>query len=528
MSPARAIARRAFADARTRTLAFALLFAGVAAANTVGYRRTYPTVADRLEFARSFGADKSVRFFYGVPHDLLSVGGYVAWRVGGIVSIFAAMWGLLAAVRALRTEEDAGRQELVLAGAVTRRGAYLAALAAIAVGTTVLAAALFLGLVAAGLPPGGSGYLALAIVSVVPVFVGVGALASQIAPTRRAALELGTAVLAVTFLVRVVADTTSLETLRWVTPLGWVEELRAFAEPRPLVLVLPAAVSAALLIAAGLVSAHRDVGVGLVRPRDRAEPSYRLLGSPTRHALRSERGSLAGWTLGVGGFAFMLGVVSSSVSASTLPERVREELEAAGLTRVATPAGYLGFTFLFFAFALSLFACSQVAAARREESEQQLEVLLALPVSRTAWFGGRLLLAVACATAIALSAGVLAWVGAASQRAPVSLPEMLGAGTNCLPTAILFLGIGALAFALSPRAGAGIAYGLTCLAFVWGLFGALLRAPAWVLGLSPFHRIGLVPAQSFKPADAAAMLVVGGAAALAAVFVFARRDLTGA
>ena len=90
----------------------------MAAAQVVGYRDTYPTRADRIAFARTFGDNNAIRLFYGVPHDLLSVGGYVGWRVGGFMSLFAAVWGVLAAVRALRTEEDTGRQELVLAGPV--------------------------------------------------------------------------------------------------------------------------------------------------------------------------------------------------------------------------------------------------------------------------------------------------------------------------------------------------------------------------------------------------------------------------
>ncbi len=76
-----------------------------------------------------------MRLFYGKPYDLLTVGGYAAWRVGGVLSIFAAVWGLLAAVRAMRAEEDAGRAELVLAGIVARRGVYLSALVAIAAGS---------------------------------------------------------------------------------------------------------------------------------------------------------------------------------------------------------------------------------------------------------------------------------------------------------------------------------------------------------------------------------------------------------
>ena len=129
---------------------------------------------------------------------------------------------------------------------------------------------------------------------------------------------------------------------------------------------------------------------------------------------------------------------------------------------------------------------------------------------------------------LALSAGFLAWAGAASQGAPVSLGDLLGAGANCLPTALLFLGLGALAFATLPRASTGIAYGLTALAFVWELFGPIVGAPAWSLALSPFHHIGLIPATPFRATAAVVMLAIAAAAASAALWAFGRRDLTGA
>ena len=116
MSATSALTVRALADSRARTASFALLFAAVAAAQVVGYRDAYPTRADRIAFARTFGDNNAIRLFYGVPHDLLSVGGYVSWRVGGFMSLFAAIWGVLAAVRALRTEEDTGRHELRAGG----------------------------------------------------------------------------------------------------------------------------------------------------------------------------------------------------------------------------------------------------------------------------------------------------------------------------------------------------------------------------------------------------------------------------
>jgi ABC-2 type transport system permease protein len=529
MGAARAVARRLFADSRIRTGSFALFFALIAYADAAGYRHTYPTREARLEFARTFGANKTVQLFYGTPFDLVSVGGYTAWRFAGIASIFAALWALFSAVKATRGEEDAGRQELVLAGAVGRRSVYLAALAAVGLGAAVLWLGSVLGLVAARLPAGGSAYLALAAVSSVPVFADVGALAGQLAPTRRIAIELGGGVLAITFLLRVIADTSAqLGWVRWTTPLGWAEELRPFADPNPVVLVLPVLASALLLAAAGRIALRRDIGTGLLPARDVSDPHLRLLTSPTALALRNERGSLAGWLTGIAVFALIIGLLSTSISSANLPASLREQLHKVGGATITTPAGALGFYFLLFVLAISLFACSQLAAARHEEADQQLETLLARPVSRVRWLGGRLLLGAAGIAALALTAAVLGWIGAASQDAGVSLPRMLEAGVNCLPTALLFLALAALAFALVPRASTGIAYGLVSVAFVWELFGALLGVPDWLLDLTPFKHVALVPSQPFGIGAALAMLGIAMLASFAALRIFDRRDLEGA
>ncbi|HEX7609424.1 MAG TPA: ABC transporter permease, partial [Solirubrobacteraceae bacterium] len=287
------LARRAFRDARVRTISFASVFAIYAYVQPIGYRHAYPTAADRLGFAHGFGQNKALRLFYGEPRDLLSVNGYVAWRVGGTLAIAAAAFGLLAAVRALRAEEDAGRTELVLAGGAGRGQALLASLVAIAAGTAALWVAELAGFLLGGMPVPGSAYLALAGVSVVPVCVGIGALASQIAPSRRSALELGGGVVALAFLLRVIADTSAgAGWLRWATPLGWAEEMRPFGGARPLVLLLPLTASALLLAAAARIGRGRDIGAGLLAPRDSASADLRLLSSPMALALRGERGNL--------------------------------------------------------------------------------------------------------------------------------------------------------------------------------------------------------------------------------------------
>jgi len=528
-SRARALARRAFRDARTRTVAFAYLFLIYAYIQPAGFAHAYPILADRLAFARSFASNDALRLFYGYPYDPVTIGGYSAWRVGGTLAIAAAVFGIFAAVRALRGEEDTGRMELVLAGVLRRRTAYLAALSAIAAGVLLLWLAETVGFVFAGLPTDGSAYLALATASVIPVYVGVGALVSQLAPTRRMALELGNALVGVSLLVRVVADTSSgAGWLRWLTPLGWAEELRPFtSSQQPLALLLPLAASALLLTAAAKIYAGRDVGTGVLPARERASPRLRLLSSPLTQGLRSERGTILAWLLSVGGFSFILGAVSTSISSADISASMQREIAKLGGGSIATPTGYMAFVFIFFILVVSLFACAQIAGARHEEADERLETLLALPVSRRGWLGGRLALAAGAALALALAAGFFSWAGAASQGSDISLARMLEAGANCMPVTLLFLGIAALLFALVPRASGGIAYGLVTVAFLWQLTGALLSVPKWALELTPFAHVGLVPAQPFRAGAAVIMLGIAAVSALAAAWFFQRRDLTG-
>ena len=104
---------------------------------------------------------------------------------------------------------------------------------------------------------------------------------------------------------------------------------------------------------------------------------------------------------------------------------------------------------------------------------------------------------------------------------------MLAAAANCLPATLLFLGLGALAFAAVPRASAGIAYG-----FVSAVSPGSSSAPCStrLIGCSASRRSMRrpCPAQPFEAVAAAVMLVAAVAAAAAALHVFARRDLTGA
>jgi ABC-2 type transport system permease protein len=334
-------------------------------------------------------------------------------------------------------------------------------------------------------------------------------------------------VLAAALLLRMVADTApGLGWLRWATPLGWAEEMRAFTGARPLVLVLPVVATTVLLIAAARIAERRDIGTGLLAARDTAAPRLALLSSPTALALRTVRGGLIAWLVGVAAFAVILGGIADSV-ASGLSESLQEQFEKFG-TAANTATSFLGLEFLFVVFALSLFVCFQLGAVREDEAEQRLETLLVLPLSRARWLSGRLARVAGAVAVLALAAGVLSWAGAVSQGADVSFARMLEATANCLPAALLFLALGALALALAPRAGVAIAYVLVGGSFMWEAIGGLVGMPGWLLAISPFHHVAPVPAESLQVPAAVAMLALAAVAAAAALRVFERRDLAGA
>ncbi|HEX5260808.1 MAG TPA: hypothetical protein VFW18_04955 [Gaiellales bacterium] len=520
------VGRHAFRIERVRLTVVAAIAALYAAANVIGYRDTYPTLADRVRFASAFRGNLALRLFYGVPHDLASVAGYAEFRLIGLLSVVAAGWGVFAAVRALRGEEDDGRYELMQAGVIGRGALVTAVLAALTVECGVLwlaiaAALLLTGTAAGDLTAAQSIMVAAAAALPGFVFAMVGGLASQLAGSRRGAQALGGALVAAALLLRIAADLgRGLGGLRWLTPLGWAENLRPVTGLNPKALVLFAVAGLALGWATVVLASRRDLGAGLLATHRRPRSSQRLLGSPTQAAVRAELLTLTVWVVSAGLFAVIIGGFAQSIS---------EQARRSGLARIAgevtTVHGYLALSFVLFALAVSLFATSHIGALHDEESTGRLETLLALPVARRSWLAGRLAVATGSSIALGILVGLLAWAGAASQDAGVGIGDGIAAGSNCVPVALCFLGIGSLLFAVWPRVGVGAALAVVGAGFLWNLVGALVGAPSWLLAVSPFDHVAAVPLHEFDYPGGLGLLAIAVATGVAAVEVFARRDL---
>jgi ABC-2 type transport system permease protein len=291
------------------------------------------------------------------------------------------------------------------------------------------------------------------------------------------------------------------------------------------VLLLPLVVGTALLVASVWFAQRRDLGSGLVVARERSTPRLALLSSPTAQALRAEMPALATWLIGAAAFATIIGVLAKDTASAGLSRQLQSEFAKLGTGAITTPAGYVGLSFLLFEVVVPLFAVTQVSALRREESEQALETLLALPVSRVRWLTGRMVLAAAGAAAVAAAAALFAWLGVSASGAPLSLTAMLEASANCFALATLFLGVAILLFGILPRIASAGAYVLVTISFLWQLFGSLLSLPHWAINLTPYAHLGLAPAQQFRPLPAAILIGLGVIFGSSGAAAFRRRDL---
>ena len=504
------VARRA---ARSGAL-WGLIFGLFIFVQTHSYISTYKTQAARDQLARAYGSNTAMNALLGSERAVNTVAGFADWRFVGILGILGSIWGLLTATRLMRGEEEAGRYDLLLAGQTTRRRAAGQALAGLGAGLLALFVLTALGVIVTGRSPsvgfslGQCLYFSVTLVAAAAMFLAIGALASQLASTRRRAAAMAGVVFGVAYALRMVADTNQgLHWLMWLSPLGWIEETRPLTDPNPVallpVLVLLIAVTAATLHLAGT----RDVGAASLPGRDSSQPHLALLGGSAGLAVRLMRPVALGWLFAVAAFAVLIGTTAeSSAKDATGSRGIGQAIGRLG-GHGSLVADDLGLTFLILALLIALISAGQITAMRTEEAGGYLENLLVRPVSRTSWFAGRLGLSALLLLTAGLLAGIGAWAGAASQHSGVRFGSLVTAGLNVVPPGLFLLGLGALVLGAWPRRTSTVVYGYLAWSFLVEFAGGVVHTSHWLLDTSIFFH--MVPAPATSP-DWSSMAIITG------------------
>ena len=232
-----------------------------------------------------------------------TIGGYTLHRDALTLAVLAALMSIFAVVRHTRQSEELGREEMLGAGVVGRYASLGAAVIVALAANVVLAGLLGLGMIVSGQPVTGSLVAGMSIALVGVAFTGVAAVTSQLASTTRGATGLAGAVLGASFLLAALGNmlgTVDSAALRvtsawpaWLSPIGWGQQMRPFADN----LWWPAGLSllalGLLCWAAVLLVGRRDVGRGMWPERRGAAHARLGLLSPDRSCLAAAARSAA-------------------------------------------------------------------------------------------------------------------------------------------------------------------------------------------------------------------------------------------
>ncbi len=220
---------------RVRLTIWVVAIAGLTYSTASAFRELYPTVQSRTAFSATLANTPALVALTGPPFDLRTIGGLTAWRIGGFGSVLLALLGAFTVVRHTRAEEENGRVELIGAGSVGRYAPLSAALvvalgACLVVGLSIAVSLVSLGETAAGAMAMGLGFAGSGW-----MFASLAALASQLTASARVANGIIGGLLGLAFALRAIGDSASEggpKWLSWLSPIGWIQQVRPFAGER--------------------------------------------------------------------------------------------------------------------------------------------------------------------------------------------------------------------------------------------------------------------------------------------------------
>ena len=478
----------------------------------------YGTEAERTDLLHQVATNSSFRALIGPVFDD-SLGALTAWRVGVYAGALAAVTGLLVVVRHTRDEEESGRQELIASGTVGRRASLTAALLAAAVANAVLALLVAGGL--AGQGAAGAVAFGLGLAGVGMVFATMAAIVAQLTESARLARGLTAGVLGAAFVLRAAGDSATADgssVLTWLSPLGWLENLRPYADERWWVLLLfGAAVALQGAVAYGLAG-RRDIGMSFLPTLP--GPAVGRLATAGALAWRLQRGSVYGWSIAF----FVVGVVYGGLADGVADlvgdnEKAREIFERMGGQSGITDA-FLASMVGMMGLIAALYVVGSVLRLNGEETSGRAEPVLANAVGRLRWAAGHLVIAFGGSVLLMLLTGVGFAVGYGKEVGPI-----LGACLVQVAGVWVIGGVTVLLYGVLPR-GAVAAWGVAGAVLLIGWVGPALDVPQPVLDLSPFGHLPKLPGGGMEWGPVLVLLGLAVVLAVVGLAGLRRRDMT--
>lgn len=487
----------------------------------------YKTLFDSQQALDDFAAlsnTPSIRALTGLAAAPNTLGGAVWTKIWMTCALSLAFGVVFLVTRSGRADEELGRTELLRARmlglhAYSTASWLVNAALCLVCGVGVAVSSILLGLDPAGAGITGSLVVGASIAAVGAVALGVGAVANQVATTSRGANTIGSVVLGVFYVLRMIGDLGDGR-LTWLSPIGWGQEMQPWGANRWWVLALLLGLTVVLHLVALRLEARRDLGAGLVAERPGPAGAPARYASPLGLALRLQRGPVIGWSLTVAVSALLFGSVVQAMT------DLLDDSSAQSITGGTGIDPLVALLVELVALIVTVFAVQSAVALRSDEASGMAELQLAGAMSRFRWAAGRLAIPVVGSAVLLVVGGALfggaygASIGEQGHAWSLAL-----AALAYWPAVMVLVGVAVALFGWLPRAAVAGTWAVLGAMWIVVIAGDALHLPGWVLDALPFSATPYQPAEPFTWTPVIILTVVAGALVAAGLSRYARRDV---
>jgi ABC-2 type transport system permease protein len=481
--------------------------------------------ATQAEFDRAAANEASNAAFIamaGPARALNTLGGQVAWQASAFGAVIAGLMSMFLIGRHTRAEEESGRDELVRAGAVGRSAPLAAASLVVVIANVLLGALIAASLLPYGLTVSGSVNLGLAGALSGLVFGAIALVAAQLTEGTRSMYGVTGAAIAASYVLRAVGDVGN-GALSWLSPIGWGQAMHSFSGDRWWPALISVAATGALVPVALVLFGRRDFGAGIWPAGPGPEHAGPRLHGSLGLAWRLQRGSVVGWTGGL----FLMGLAYGAIGNNVKDLLGNSDFskEVFGQSGGSLVDSFYAVAALLLALVAGGFSISSALRPRSEEERQHTETLLATALPRWRWAMSHLMVTVCGTVLVVASAGLGMGVGFALVTGDGSAVARLFGATLPYVAPVLFLVcLTWLVYGLVPR---WTIVGWLTLTFcvIVMLLGELMHFPRWLVGVSPFTHLAMLPAEPFAWAPVLGLLAASAAVGAAGFAALRHRDI---
>ncbi|MBX3067945.1 MAG: ABC transporter permease [Cryobacterium sp.] len=474
-----------------RMLVWLVVLAGMIPLVIDSQRELFPTQAAREAYAQVANTP-AVAAMTGLPYAAATLGGILnikLWMTEAVALAFAVIFLV---TRNGRAEEENGRTEFLRSTKLGRHAYSLANWAVFGAFSTVVGLACAALAISQGLPPDGSLLMGASFAAVALVFIGVVAIVGQLCQTSRAANGLASIVVAIAYLIRATADVKAKNDqplwIAWLSPIGWGQQARSFAENLWWPILLCLGVAILLCIIALRLESHRDLGAGML-PARKGRKSFGAFGrTQLGLTLRLQRGPIIGWAIGILVFAAFFGGVATAMV----------DLLGGNTPVVGVFAGHSGnlldgllsYFVMTTAMIVAAFALQVASAIGTEESTGRIEIQLSGAISRIRWAANRLIVpAVISLILLALGGFVLGATFGSVTGIHGQDPKFAAYSTSFWPSVLLVIAVTMFLIAFIPRFASALTWAFYGVVVLLSLLGNLFKLPSWLVENTPFTTV---------------------------------------